>query len=305
MRRVGGARADASRPRVPPRHTLGTYLHLPSTSGACAPGHALPARVKHAASQAHPWPGGASGKTAKTPNVALDLFSLRLFQPLALSQQQRSPFHSLDDFSEDEEEERITLFTADGLVVLPSGRRRARPAGARHGRRRASTPQQPHPTLPPTWDRPPPPDLLAWAATIQDDPLTFTPLPSWSEGGLCLASPFLCRAATAGDGGPDAPGARRVSLHGWTRCPASFAHTVAAVATALRGAVLDTESLPPPPGGLAPPGTAISLTLPLLHGVPPALDALVAAIATAPGGRHVIERVTREWVVLPGRRVRG
>lgn len=219
------------------------------------------------------------------------------------------PFHAQSSaFSHDldgdrDGEERITLFTADGLVVL-SG------AGATKRKRRASTtphPRQPHPTLPPSWDRPPPPDLLAWAAglVIQEGADGAVPLPSWTEGGLCLASPFLCRAATVGDGGPTSPGARTVSLHGWTRCPTSLAATVATVTAALRGAVLGEERLPPPPGGLAPPGTSISLTLPLLYGVPPALDALVAAIATAPGGRHVIERVTREWVVLPGRRRRG
>ena len=209
---------------------------------------------------------------------------------------QRYPLTPGDaDGSEAEfEEERITLFTADGLVSIPGRRRRRREAAAA-----AATPQPPpHATLPPSWDlSPPSPSLLAWAASLQskDDALF---LPSWSEGGLCLASPFQCRAASTGDS------TRAVLLHGWTRCPASLTHTVSAVAASLRGAVLEEFPLPPPPGGLAPPGTTISLALPLLHGVPPALDALVAAIAGAPGGRHVIERVTREWVVLPGRRRR-
>ena len=127
---------------------------------------------------------------------------------------------------------------------------------------------------------------------------TAAPLPSFEEGGLCVAAPFVCRAASAGHAGA---GSRRVALHGWTRCPASLADTVGAVAAALRGAVLAEAPLPRPEGGLAA-GTAITVALPLLHGVPPALDALVAAIATAPGGAHVIERVVKEWWVIPGDR---
>ena len=233
------------------------------------------------------------------PSRSLDTSaSCPLIQPLPpVNEQRRSLLTPDDGDEEEEEEERITLFTADGLVTLSSGRRRRarRPAGGRP----PPPPPPPHPTLPPSWGlSPPSAAALAWAASLQAGSPAPTPLPSWAEGGLCLASPWQCRAASLGHP------ARAVRLHGWTRCPASLAGTVAAVAASLRGAVLEEAPLPPPPGGLAPPGTTISLALPLLHGVPPALDALVAAIATAPGGRHVIERVTREWVLAPGGRRR-
>jgi hypothetical protein len=231
------------------------------------------------------------------------------------SQQPRSPLTPDDDDDADAPafvEERITLFTADGIVTLPGRRVPAasphhnhHPHSRRHRRRPRLPPPPPHATLPPTWDAPDD-DLLAWAWELQgggeaseaDGPSSSSSssLPSFAEGGLCVAAPFVCRAASS-----SSAGSRRVALHGFTRCPSSLSDTVGAVAAALRGAVLAEAPLPRPPGGLAA-GTAITVALPLLHGVPPALDALVAAIATAPDGSHVIERVVKEWVVLPGGR---
>jgi hypothetical protein len=107
------------------------------------------------------------------------------------------------------------------------------------------------------------------------------------------------------------PPSRVVRLDGYTRCPEALGAAVESAARSLRGGLVGagTRRRPPPPGSHLSAGLLeLEVALPALHGVPPALDAFVAAICE--GGRglfggeseagfetsaHVVERISKSW----------
>ena len=112
------------------------------------------------------------------------------------------------------------------------------------------------------------------------------PLPTLGEASLVLAAPWTVTAHSPADAG------RVVRVHGWTRDPLSLPGDVAAFAADARGGLLGPPRAVSAPGALGEPGVCVAVALPLLHGVPPALDALLAALA---GSGHLVERIVKSW----------
>lgn len=99
-------------------------------------------------------------------------------------------------------------------------------------------------------------------------------------------------------------------LDGYTRCPEALGAAVESAARSLRGGVVGAARIrPPPPGSHLSTGLMeLEVALPALHGVPPALDAFVAAISDSGRGlfggdgeaglsssAHVVERISKSW----------
>ena len=98
-------------------------------------------------------------------------------------------------------------------------------------------------------------------------------------------------------------------LDGYTRCPEALGAAVESAARSLRGGVVGAARRPPPRGSHLSTGLLeLEVALPALHGVPPALDAFVAAISDSGRGlfggggfsststsAHVVERISKSW----------
>lgn len=102
-------------------------------------------------------------------------------------------------------------------------------------------------------------------------------------------------------------------LDGYTRCPEALGAAVESAARRLRGGVVGAARRRPPlPGSHLSTGLLeLEVALPALHGVPPALDAFVAAISDSgrglfgpeeggegffsSGSAHVVERISKSW----------
>ena len=81
------------------------------------------------------------------------------------------------------------------------------------------------------------------------------------------------------------PHSRVVRLDGYTRCPEALGAAVESAARSLRGGVVGAARRPPPRGSHLSTGLLeLEVALPALHGVPPALDAFVAAISDSGRG---------------------
>ena len=270
---------------------------------------------------------------------------------------QADAFSLPDDENENEGEnddsefvyEKITLLTADGVVVLPGRKLRRSSLGdgggslrarwrreaeerQRREQREARRRGRPFPaavpppiisssaersaavraleaTLPGTWARGSSVSATAAAAAAansnDDDNGGASPN---SSGLLVFASPFAVSASNGVDRG------RVVRLDGYTRCPEALGAAVESAARSLRGGVVGAARRPPPPGSHLSTGLLeLEVALPALHGVPPALDAFVAAISDSGrglfgaegsgdggdgmfwGSAHVVERISKSW----------